>query len=266
MAKNGSGISKVLIAYDGSGFAHGVLSELRLSGLPQKAHAVIISVCEIWLPPVNPLPEVPFGRELAEYFQKHGEQVDRNMAEASMIAGHAREELLRYFPDWSIEIDVVSGSPAREILLKAAEFQPDLIVVGERGLSSNQAVGLGSTAQAVLSNAKCSVRISRIKLDARSHQRIIIGFDGSPGSMSAVKMVASRAWTTMPQIRLVTITDPFTLLNPGRVFDPIAGMSEGTMEEKKNGSIYLQWVLCSIYANLVFRLPYFLIPGILVWS
>lgn len=34
----------------------------------------------------------------------------------------------------------------------------------------------------------------------------------------------------MPQIRLVTITDPFTLLNPGRVFDPIAGMSEGTME------------------------------------
>lgn len=230
MVKNGSGISKLLIAYDGSGFAHGVLSELRLSGLPQKAHAVIISVCEIWLPPVNPLPEVPFGRELAEYFQKYGEQVDRNMAEASMIAGQAREELLRYFPDWSIEINIVSGSPAREILLKVAEFQPDLIVVGERGLSSDRDVGLGSTAQTILSNAKCSVRIARLKLDARSQQRIVIGFDGSPGSMAAARMVASRTWTTTPEIRLVTITDPFTLLNPGRAFDPIPGMSEGTME------------------------------------
>ncbi len=49
--------------------------------------------------------------------------------------------------------------------------------------------------------------------------------------MAAIKMLASRSWKTTPEIRLVTIiTDPFTLLKPGRAFDPIPGMSEGIME------------------------------------
>lgn len=231
MVKSGSGISKVLVAYDGSGFAHGVLSELRFGGLPLKAQVTIISVGEIWLPPINTSPEVTLDNKLSEYFQKHREQVERNLAETCTIAGEAREELLRYFPDWRIDVEVVSGSPALQILLKAEEIQPDLIVVGERGLSSDQDFGLGSTAQTVISDAKFPVRISRLKPQVvRSQPRIVIGFDGSPGSMTALKSVASRAWKTKPEIRLITITDPFTLLKPGRAFDPIPGMSEGTME------------------------------------
>ena len=231
MAKTSFGIAKILIGYDGSGCAHGVLSELRFSGLPLKAQVIIISVCEIWLPLINPTQEVPLDKEQAEYFQKHREQVERNLVETSAIADHAREEIVRYFPDWVIDVEVVSGSPALQILLTAESFQPDVIVVGERGLSSDQDVGLGSTAQTVLSNAKCTVRIARLKPQtATSQPRIIIGFDGSPGSMAAIKMLASRSWKTTPEIRLVTITDPFTLLKPGRAFDPIPGMSEGTME------------------------------------
>ncbi len=231
MLKTDSGIAKLLIAYDGSGSAHGVLSELRSSGLPQKAQVIIISVCEIWLRLITPTREAPLDRKLAEYFQKHREQVERNLAETSTIACEAREELLRYFPDWSIDVEVVSGSPALQILLKAEAFHPDIIVVGERGLSSEKDSALGSTAQTVLSDAKCPVRIARLKPQMeRSQPRIIIGFDGSPGSFTAVNSVASRAWKTKPEIRLVTITDPFTLLKPGRAFDPIPGMSEGTME------------------------------------
>lgn len=232
MEKTGSGIAKLLIAYDGSGCAHGALSELRFSGLPLKAQVIIISVCEIWLPLIDRRRgEVPLDTELADYFQKHREQVERNMAETTTVACQAREELRRYFPDWNVEIEVASGSPAFQILSKAEAFQPDLIVVGARGLSSDEDVGLGSTARTLLSNAKCPVRIARLKPQmADSRPKIVIGFDGSPGAMKAIKSVASRTWRTMPEIRLVTITDPFTLLNPGRVFDPIPGMSEGTME------------------------------------
>jgi len=231
MAESGSGIAKLLIGYDGSGYAHGALSELRFSGLPVKAQVIIISVCEIWLPPINTEPEIPVDQELAEYFQKHLEQVERNLAETRTIASQAREELLRYFPDWVVDVEIVSGSVALQILSMAEGFRPDIIVVGERGLSSESNAGMGTTAQTVLSDAKCPVRIARLKPQlARSHSRIIIGFDGSPGSMTAVRRVASRAWKTKPEIRLVTITDPFTLLNPGRAFDPIPGMSEGTME------------------------------------
>lgn len=235
MLKPGTGTTKLLVGYDGSGCAHGTLSELRSSGLPMKAQVVIISVCEIWLPPINPSPNLPMEREMAEYFQKHGEQVERNLAETNTIACDAREELLRYFPDWSIEVEVVSGSPARQILSRAEGFLPHIIVIGERGLSSDSETGLGSTALTVLSEAKCGVRIARLKhqeLNPRS--RIIVAFDGSPGSMAAIKVVASRSWRTKPEIRLVIITDPFTLLKPGRAFDPIPGMCEGTMEGEEN--------------------------------
>lgn len=163
MRRSGSGIPKLLIAYDGSGYAYGALRELRSRGLAQKAQVIIISVCEIFLLLIDPA------------------------------------------------------------------------VVGERGLSSDQSLGLGSTSQKVLSESKCTVRIARPKRQVvYSQPRIIVGSDGSLGSIAAVKMVASRAWKTKPEIRLVIVNDPFTLWKPGRALDPIPGMSEGTMagEEK----------------------------------
>lgn len=223
---------RILIAYDGSGYSHAALSELQRGGLPNEVEVLIISVSEIWLPPPikNQETEVFPDSDAAEYFQKHLEQAERDLAEAKVIVCQAREELLRFFPDWNIKTEAVSGSPAREILSRAFEFKPHLIIVGAQGLSSDRETGLGSISQKVLAGAKCSVRIARLKPDVTlSRLKIIIGFDGSPGSMAAVKTVALRPWKTKPEIRLVTVTDPFILLIPGRVFQPIPGMSEGRM-------------------------------------
>lgn len=158
-------VTRILIAYDGSGYSHAALSALRCGGLPDKADVLIISVSEIWLPPPVKYQEtesVP-DSDLAEYSQKHTEQTNRNLAETKVIVCQARDELLRYFPDWNIKSETVTGSPAREILSRALEFKPDLIVVGARGLSSDQETGLGSISQKLLTAAKCSVRISRLK-------------------------------------------------------------------------------------------------------
>lgn len=51
--------------------------------------------------------------------------------------------------------------------------------------------------------------------------------------MAAVRAVVLRPWKTKPEVRLLTVTHPFTLLEPGRVFQPIPGMSEGRMEGEK---------------------------------
>ena len=230
-------ITRILIAYDGSGYSHASLSELQRSGMPRKAEVIIISVAENWLPPPvqSQETEVFPDTEVAEYFQKHREQADRNFAEVKAMVCQARDELLRFFPDWNIKTEAVSGSPTREILSRAVEFKPDLIIVGAQGLSADRETGLGSISQKVLTQAKCSVRIARLKPDVtRSRLKIIIGFDGSPGSMAAVETAALRPWKTKPEIRLITVTDPFVLLIPGRVFQPIPGMSEGKMkgEEK----------------------------------
>ena len=231
MIKNDDTTTRILIAYDGSGYSHGILNELRSSGLPQKAEVIIISVAETWLP-VEYQEDKSFpDSDVAVYVQKHREQVDRNLAETKVIVREAHEELLQYFPDWNIRPEIYSGSPAREILSRSFDFNPDLVVVGAQELSSDGETGLGSISQKVLTAAKYSVRISRLKPDvSRSPLKIIIGFDASPGSMEAVRTVALRRWKIKPELRLVTITDPFILLKPGRVLQPIPGLSEGRMK------------------------------------
>ena len=224
---------KLLIAYDGSGYSHAILNELQRSGLPYKAEVLIISVSEIWLPIRFEDAEIVKDPHVSEYYEKHREQTDRDLAETKAIVSAAREELLRYFPNWDIDTKAVWGSPATEILSRASEFKPDLIVVGPQGLSSDRETGLGSISHKILAEAKCSVRISRLKPDVPlSRLKIMIGFDASSGSMAAVQAVALRPWKTKPEVRLLTITYPFTLLEPGRVFQPIPGMSEGRMGGK----------------------------------
>lgn len=233
-------ITRVLIAYDGSGYSHAILNDLRSSGLPHTTKALIISVAEVGLPVNSRNAELYLNSGVTEYLQKHRGQAGQNLSESSGLARLAADELLKYFPEWSIEVEAVSGSPALEILLRAGMFQPDLIVIGERGLSSIQDFGLGSTSQTVLSQAKCPVRISRrTPPGVRSRHNIVIGFDGSIGSMMAIKAVAERPWSTRPQIRLITVTDPLALLKPGRALRPVAGMSEGKIEGEQKWVNYL---------------------------
>lgn len=235
MVGNAQTIERILIAYDGSGYSRSALNELRHSGLPQKAEVIIISVSEIWLPVGYEDSEINVDPDVSEYYEKHREQTNRDLTETKAIVSAAREELLRYFPNWKISTEAVWGSPAKEILSRASVSKSDLIVVGPQGLSSDRETGLGSISHKILATAKCSVRISRLKPDASlSRLKIMIGFDASYESMAAVRAVALRPWKIKPEVRLVTISYPFTLLEPGRVFQPIPGMSEGRMvgEEK----------------------------------
>ncbi|MCI0661561.1 MAG: hypothetical protein L0220_10845, partial [Acidobacteria bacterium] len=48
-------ILKVLIAYDGSECADAAVDDLRRAGLPEKTHAIVLSVVEHWLPPPSSL-------------------------------------------------------------------------------------------------------------------------------------------------------------------------------------------------------------------
>jgi nucleotide-binding universal stress UspA family protein len=59
-------ITKVLIAYDGSEWADAALEDLRRAGLPEKAHAIVLSVVESWWPPpaasLRRWPRAPIAR------------------------------------------------------------------------------------------------------------------------------------------------------------------------------------------------------------
>ena len=221
---------KILVAYDGSGYSHNALQDLRLAGLPDKADVLMISISEVWLTPQMD-GDVCLDNDTLEYVQKHSEQMARNLGETDSILIEAKEELQRYFPTWTIRTESMEGSPARSILQRSKAYTPDLIVVGPRGLSSDEGSGLGSISQSILSYSRFPVRIGRggFRTDV-DRLKIAIFVDGSACSLEAAKTASLRHWKGKPEFRLFVVTDPFTALIPGRVFQVIPGVAEDGMK------------------------------------
>src|SRR5881392_42909 len=138
---------KILIAYDGSNCSEAALDDLQRAGLPQEAEALIISVAEVWLPPA------PKNEALYEYAVelqtrpqpfKSYQSGAKAVTEAETLVLHAQKRLRQNFPKWKISAEATYGSPAWEILSRAADFKPDLIVVGSHGRSAISRLLLGS--------------------------------------------------------------------------------------------------------------------------
>jgi nucleotide-binding universal stress UspA family protein len=208
------GISKILIAYDGSECADAALIDLRRAGLPASLEAIVLTVADVILPPSDD--EVP-ERELLpvhipegiRHAQAHAEQA---VKEARALAEQAAKRLKAGFPGWEVKVEACGDSPSWAVIKMADHLKTDLIVVGSHGHSI---VGgrliLGSVSQRVLYEARCSVRIARC-WDARREgpNRIVIGFNGSPDAERAVDAVTSRLWPEGSEARMVTAHETAT--------------------------------------------------------
>ncbi len=186
---------KILIAYDGSSCAEAALDDLQRAGLPPEAEAQIISVAEIWLPPPPPSAAEILERagevKVPSDFKRVYSKGSAAMKEALALAEQASDRVKANFPGWKLFADADCGSPAWEIVFRADQWKPDLIVVGSHGRTALGRFVLGSVSQRVLTEAKCSVRIARGRIEEPgSPVRIIVGIDGSPGSEEAVRAVA----------------------------------------------------------------------------
>ncbi len=221
---------KLLIGYDGSRVAEAALDDLQQAGLPDEGEAAILSVAEVWLPPQNAEQAVEttgFDSYTKAQLRTHWEKGEKLVSEAEAFARHAKDRLQNNFPLWRIKAEATYGSPAWEILTKAAEYKPDLIVVGSHGHSAIVRAWLGSISQKVLTEARCSVRIARGKVEVDPYpSRIIIGFDGSQGAQAAVDAVASRFWREESEVRLIAVTDPVIPSAIGRFVPPIVNWVE----------------------------------------
>jgi nucleotide-binding universal stress UspA family protein len=133
------------------------------------------------------------------------------------------------------------GSPASELVAKADEWLPDLIVLGSHGRSLAGRLLLGSVSQRVLTESHCSVRIARGRLEEPDTPvRILIGIDGSPASEAAVRSVASRDWPPRSEVLVVAVSDPLTPTLIGRVI-PVVGRAID--ESNRADSVWLHQIL-----------------------
>lgn len=197
---------KILIAYDGSEGANTGIDGLQRAGLPAEAEALVVSVAEVWLPPppsedvlddTFPL-KTPLAVELAR------KRAARMIEQAQELAERGSKRVQRIFPQWRVNYEPLSGSPAFELLNRAGEWQPHLMVVGSHGHTALGRFVLGSVSQKVLTEARTSVRVGRrMTGSGASAQRIVVGADGSPGSQAACRAAAARNWSSGSEVRVV---------------------------------------------------------------
>lgn len=211
---------KILIAYDGSECAEAALDDLRRAGLPQRAEALIFAVVELWLPPPHP----------ESYMLMPDTSQQPEVEEANRLALRAVERLKKNFPEWTVNAKVERGSPASAILNFAEDWHPDLIVVGSHGRSAVGRLVLGSVSQKVVTEARCSVRVARGKVDVEpATMRLIIGVDGGPGAVGAV---ASRAWPQGSAAQVVAVHEPLKPSIVGKLVPVVSKWIDETNTEE----------------------------------
>lgn len=214
---------RILIAYDGSECAEAALDDLRRAGLPHTADALVFGVVELWLPPPHP----------ESYVLMPDTDQQPVVAEANRLSLQAVERLKKNFPEWTVTAKVERGSPASEILNFAEDWHPDLIVVGSHGRSAVGRLVLGSVSQKIVTEARCSVRVARGKVDVEpAAVRLIVGVDGTAGSENAVNAVASREWLPGTAAQVVAVHEPLKPSIVGRLVPAVSKWVDETNTEE----------------------------------
>jgi nucleotide-binding universal stress UspA family protein len=220
---------KILVGYDGSDCAEAAFDDLQKAGLPPIAEALVMSVTEVWLPapPPSSYEVVAHAGSVhipADFPRVYYQDSPAALA-AKTLAERGAARLRATFPGWDVKAEASVGSAGKELIRKADEWHPHLIVVGSHGRSMLGRLVLGSVSQGVLTYARSSVRVARGRVDEpNTPVRIIIGVDGSPASAAAVREVAARSWPPMSEVRVIAVNDPLTPTLVGSLIPPVGKM------------------------------------------
>jgi nucleotide-binding universal stress UspA family protein len=188
---------KILIAYDGSTSADAAIEDLQRAGLPQQAEALVVCVADGGLHSSEDVGKV----------EKDSEGSWRSrLAEAEKFAEKATNGIRSQFPEWTISVKALWGSPAKVILDTSGWWHPDLLIVGSHGRSRIARIFLGSVSHELIHQAPCSVRVARSvgPLSSPRPIRIVIGYDGSLAAQAVIRFLAERSWPEKTEVQIIS--------------------------------------------------------------
>ena len=142
---------QIVVGTDGSETA--TLAVRRAAGLARQSGAKLRIVTAI-----HPMSVAQMERELQKVPEEHRFQVNLDQ-EAEDIAQAAAAEVR----DQGVEIEThpLEGDPADAIIRVAEEYDCDLIVVGNRGMTGARRFVLGSVPNKISHHAPCDVLVVR---------------------------------------------------------------------------------------------------------
>ena len=228
---------KILIGHDGSQSADAALVDLRRAGLPDEAEALIVSVADVMLVPATSgyelAAEALMSRRVTSGLVNAQRHTARVLSEAKDFATSARDQVRDWFPHWSVRAETLAGPAAWELINKANDWRPDLIVVGSHGRSAVSRFILGSVSKKVVTDSDYSVRVSRgaIGRDLGKPPRVVIGVDGSTEAEQAIRAVGSRVWPHGTEVKIVIVDDGVSSGRIAHILPTAAGMIGGSKEE-----------------------------------
>ena len=178
---------KIIIALDGSPASDVSIQEAASRPWPQNSEFTLVTA-------VDPFFFVRSPMLLAEA-KKSAEAALEESAQRLRAAG------------WQVTSSIVVENPRHVIYRLAEESKADLIMLGSRGHNTIERLLLGSTAQAVLRHAHCSVelvRAPRKSAGTASAMKILIPTDGSECAQFALKSLAARPWPAGSQFKVIS--------------------------------------------------------------
>jgi nucleotide-binding universal stress UspA family protein len=140
---------------------------------------------------------------------------------------------------WDTTTEIYPGSARRDISKFAKKWGADLVMVGCNDLNDLGRLLLGSTAQAVVRHAPCSVEVVRphggTSVSARQGgMKILIATDGSKLSLAALRSVANRPWPTESLAKVISVPEFILFKDPSYLeTHEVKDLGEASIEDAK---------------------------------
>ncbi|MBM3144411.1 MAG: universal stress protein [Chloroflexi bacterium] len=168
----------ILLAMDGS--EHAFAATETLSDLPLTTDS-LITVISVMIPR-----HAQFSTSLESLLDQTRKQLSRCQAR--------------------IQTQVIAGYPAEIINQCAAQHQPDLTVVGAKGLRNTLGIFLGGVAQQVVEYSCCPVLI--VRAPYKGLRRILLVVDGSNHGRAAAEYLGEFPWPEKCELHLMHVMPP----------------------------------------------------------
>lgn len=177
---------RILVAVDGSSSSDAVIREVARRPWPGGSEFAVVIVVDPYFFTKAPL----------------------LLEEARQSTRKSLEELAQPLVDagWKVDPNVILDNPRHALPRAAKEWKAELVMMGSHGVGAVGRLLVGSTAQAVLRHAECSVEIVRNRQESASGDggmRVLVPTDGSEHAEAAIRAVAARPWPHGSEFKVI---------------------------------------------------------------